>query len=679
MKPQLYIFNQCPFLRFTLVFIFGITLENIVNPILNYLITILLIILAILIVYSITLKNSIVNDRLFSVLILTTFLTAGFIYSQTYKQLQYTCEIPVNGIYSGIVREKVPSTNNRYKYTLKLESATENENIHLIDEKILLYSSDSSANAKIEPGCEIYFGAHLFEISNNNNPGEFNFKRYMNRKGVRYQAYVKENIVISKAKRYGLLTTALNIRTKLMNLYHDAGINGDEYAVLGALTLGDQNYISNEVKSYFSSSGAMHVLSVSGLHIAIIFVVLEFLLRPLNKRKKLKGVKVVLLLGFLWIYAFITGLAPCVLRSTSMFSFLVIAQNFNKRTNAYNTLAVSAFLLLLLNPLNLFDVGFQLSYLAVFSILFFQPHLSSLYNPKNAVSKYISELVTVSIAAQVGTTPVCIFYFNQFPTYFLLSNLIVVPAAAIILYLGMLFFAVSFIPYLSDGIAFALKYLTMGLNYSVKTVEALPGSVIEGITISLLAVGLLYLLIVSFSYYLIAKRSNPLLLSLSTFALLLLLNISSWIKSATQERIIIYNNRTTPLISYIDGKNHYYWSASDSLVRYSKEMLKGASEKYRTYKPVDIEGNNTTKSQQFQKSLTIKGIPIAIISNKLTTDSMFQKNTVIYFPNKSLIRINPSDKFKIESNKNDSIVLNDRQKITRFNLKKSGALILNLN
>jgi competence protein ComEC len=649
-----------------------------VNPIPGYFAITLLSVLAILTFSVFIVKKSVSRDKLTSVVILSIFILAGFTYSEAYKNRQFPHDIPVNGIYTAIVHEKVPSTNNRFKFTVKLECAKENNNLLLVNEKIVLYSSDTVTNRLVEPGNEIVFKAQLYEISNNKNPGEFDFKSYMSKKGIRYQASVKSGITISATKRNTLQTTALNIRTKLMNLYREAGIDGDEYAVLGALTLGDQNYISNEVKSYFASSGAMHVLSVSGLHVGIIFLVLNFLCKPLDRRNNLKVPKVIILLGFLWIYAFITGLSPSVLRSTAMFSFLVIGENSNRRTNTYNTLAVSAFLLLLINPLLLFDVGFQLSYIAVFSIVFFQPRFASLIKTKNVVSKYLCDLVTVSLAAQLGTSPVSIFYFHQFPSYFLLSNILVVPAAALILYLGMLFFTVSFIPYLSYIIAFLLKYLTAGLNYCVRTVETLPCAVIEGVSISLFTVVMFYLLMASVSSFIITKRGNLLLLSLTTLSVLILLNIFVEIQRINQEKIIIYNNRNEPLISYIDGKNHYYFSTSDSLGKYSLGLLKSATEKFRTKKPVCMVDERTTDLNNKVRDLKINGIPVSIVTKNAPTGDNLSQDAIKFYPTESYVSFNPFGNYSIEGFGQDSINTNGKNENLQFSVKNNGAFILDL-
>jgi competence protein ComEC len=656
----------------------GLVIENMVNPIFGYFAIYLLAVLLISILIVFLFKKSILRDKVISVLILTSLLIAGFTYSQVFKYRQFLHDVPLNGVYTAIVHEKVPSTNNRFKFTLKLECAKENNNFQLINEKIVLYSSDTLTNQMVEPGNEIVFKAHLNEISNNKNPGEFDFKSYMRKKGIRYQASVKSGITISATKRNTPLTIALNMRTKLMQLYKDAGIVGDEYAVLGALTLGDQNYISNEVKNCFAASGAMHVLSVSGLHVGIIFLVLNFLCKPFDRRNNLKIPKVIILLGSLWIYAFITGLSPSVLRSTTMFSFLVIGENSNRRTNTYNTLAVSAFLLLLLNPFILFDIGFQLSYLAVFSIVFFQPLFASLIVTKNIVSKYLCDLVTVSLAAQLGTTPVSIFYFHQFPSYFLLSNLIVVPAAAIILYVGMLFFAVSFIPYLSDFLAFLLKHFTAFLNYCVKTIETLPLAVIDGFSISLFTVVLSYLFIAAVSSFMITNRGNRLLLSLSILLLLVLQNIYVEIRSNRQEKIIFYNNRNEPLISYIDGENHYYFSTSDSLGKYSLGILKSSSEKFRTKKPVCMFDKRTISTNRILTELKINNIPVSIITKNISTDDSLSKESIRFYPTESYVRFSPSVNYTVEGVGHDSIDASRKLNDIQFSVKNNGALILDL-
>lgn len=596
MKPQTSIFNSFPFVRFTLAFITGIIIRNSFDNV-----RLVFIIPAVLPIIVTTLflfkaKNSFQINRIFSFSVFLSFICAGFLYTHFYSVSLFDEDIPDQGSYSGIILEKAPSKNDRFKYTLKLDCVKRNDSLKYVKEKIILYNSDSLSNIEIEPGKRVLFQSRLFEITQSNNPGEFDFKSYMKNKGIRYQTFINGGIVFTESEKLNLKTSALNLRTKLMRMYRNAGINGDEYAVLCALTLGDQNYISNEVKSSFSSSGAMHVLSVSGLHVGIIFLILSFLLKPLNKSKQLKLLKIMILLIFLWFYAFISGLSPSVLRSCSMFSFIVIGENLQRRTNTYNTLAVSAFVLMLINPLLVYDVGFQLSYMAVISIVFYQPKFGALVKTENKILKYLWDLVTVSLAAQLGTTPISIFYFHQFPTYFLISNFVVVPMAALILYGGMLFFAFSFIPFISNWLAFLLKYMTWFLNHSVQRIELLPGSVIEGLWISGFTMMLLFSLIFFSTVFAIRKKGIYLNISLSLLLILLGIDTKNEITSNNQKLILIYNNKE-PLISFVEGKNHYYYSTTNEINKYSLATLKNVSGNLRTSFPERIE---TTDSIRFK-------------------------------------------------------------------------------
>jgi competence protein ComEC len=672
MKPKLSAFNYFPFLRFSLAFIAGIILEEQfgVGQASFFL---FLGLCVLLVIFSILLKKSPSRDYYISIMLVLAFVAVGISYTYSYKRDQFKKDPTLKAMYAGIVQDKAPSTNNRWKYTVGLKCSRTNTNFEMEKEKIILYVSDSISNTKIEPGDEIIFSAQLREISNSNNPGEFDFKKYMQRTGIRYQAYVYEPITKSGIVQYSVRTIALNLRTKLMKLYREAGIDGDEYAVLGALTLGDTNYISNEVRNSFAASGAMHVLSVSGLHVGIIFIVLNFLFSPMNKKPELKPFKVLFLLVSLWFYAFITGLSPSVLRSASMFSFLVIGENLNRRTNTYNTLAVSACLLLLINPLTLFNIGFQLSYLAVASIVFFQPRFSALIKTKNKASKYLWDLITVSLAAQLGTTPISILYFHQFPSFFLLSNIIVVPAAAIILYLGMAFFFVSFIPGISHALAFLLKYTTYLLNHSIQFIENLPGSVIDGIHFTFITSVILYLLIISISAFFITKKGRNLAFALCTLVLLQAVGLIKDLKGMTQQRIIIYNNYSEPLVSIINGKDHYYYSPEKDLEKYSRQLLETASMYYRTQEPVSLENSHIDSEKKLPTTISYANLKIDIFQHQDIEDLKNEEQRILYDIDEQKVS---TEWTKIQKSHNLYKKYIDPM-TNEYDLKKYGALIIN--
>jgi competence protein ComEC len=679
MKPQISIFNSFPFVRFTLAFIAGIIIRNSFDNISSIFFVLSIFPLLVSLLFLFKSKKSFRINRFFSFSVFISFICCGFLYTNFYLSELFDENIPEDATYSGLILDKSPSTNNRFKYILQLDCVKRNDSLKFVKEKIIIYNSDSLSNSQIEPGKRVLFQSQLHPINNSNNPCEFNFKKYMKIKGIRYQTFVKGVIAFTEYEHFNLKTSALNLRTKLMKMYRDQGIEGDEYSVLCALTLGDQNYISNEVKSSFSASGTTHVLSVSGLHVGIIFIIISFLLKPLDKNKRLKLLKITILLVFLWFYAFISGLSPPVLRSCSMFSFIVIGENLQRRTNTYNTLAVSAFVLMLINPLMIFDVGFQLSYMAVISIVFYQPRFSALIKTNNIVLKYFWGLITVSIAAQLGTTPVCIYYFHQFPAYFLVSNMIVVPLAALILYTALPFYAFSFIPFLSKWLAFLLKYMTWFLNHSVQTIEFLPGSLIKGLWISDFSLTLLYLLIIFLSIYMIVKKGIFLNISLSLIIILLGLNLKKELSSYNQNLIIVYNNRTEPIISFIEGKKHYYFSTATEIGNYSEQSLKSVSGFFKTSMPEKLNSSD-------QKRCVIDKEYLCFDGNLIKLETKFSKNhypkikfDLIYNLAESSITILKGAMYKVmNENVEQSINENNTTSHQTFNLKEDGAVLLEL-
>jgi len=677
MKTQIKILQKVPILKFLFAFLLGIIVRDCLTNFPKLLLYPALFLIPFLFAFYFLSNKSRNYSRLFSISFLAFIFFSGITYNHLYKSIFFNDELPEKGIFTGLVLEEAPTTHNRIKYTVKLDQVQHEHASRKVSEKILVYSSDSLANLKIEPGKRITFNGWINEISNSNNPGDFNYKRYMNLLEIRYQCYVKSGIEITSNNHLNLRVTALNLRSKMLEKYTEAGISGDEFAVLGALTLGERNFISNDIKNSYIASGTMHILSVSGLHVAIIYMIINFLLASLNKNKRLKILKVSIIIVFLWVYGFITGLSPSVLRSCAMFSFIVVGENLNRRTNTYNTLATSAFVLLLMNPTLIYDIGFQLSYMAVASIVFFQPKLTALIPVENKILKYFWELITVSLAAQLGTTPISLFYFHQFPSYFLLSNILVVPLSGFVLYFAFAFFCLSWIPLLSNLLAFLLKINVFLLNYSVQYIESLPGSVIHGLWISGLTMILLYLLISSFSALFILKKGKYLVMSLLVLTILIGMNCEKAIERQQQKIVIIYNNYSEPLISFIDGKNHYYFTKNETLSDYSKRILSAVSGQFKTDEPIFIKENSeTTNLINANKYTLFKKLIINLedISPKEANNKLFDLKIDWNKQSVNLENTKIEKLFRIENGKLNAI----KDSHFSHNLKNDGALIIAL-
>lgn len=329
------------------------------------------------------------------------------------------------------------------------------------------------------------------------NPGEFDYAKYLALHNIYHQHFVPEGNV-------------LKIGHEPDNVFRDLAyrgrqwaeetltrfVNGErEHAIASALVLGVTDGLDNELLDAYSSTGTMHILAVSGLHISLIYFILLRLFSPLNRIKGGRWMIAFISLTLLWLYAIVTGLSPSVLRAVMMFSFLALARPWARSTNIYNTLAVSAFCLLLHDPFLIFSVGFQLSYLAVLGIVYIYPRILSMWEPRRVVTVEIWKLCAVSIAAQVVTFPLGLLYFHQFPNYFLLSNLLVVPLSFVVLILGLVLLGVSFINLLGVAMGFCLEWVIRFLNGIVFVMDAFPFSVTEGVYINAWQAMLLLLLI----------------------------------------------------------------------------------------------------------------------------------------------------------------------------------------
>ena len=269
------------------------------------------------------------------------------------------------------------------------------------------------------------------------NPHQFNYKKYLEKQGVYHQVFVNTNeFLYLKNTSFSVVGFADRIRKRVQNALKENNFNETELSVINALLLGQRNDISKDLTTSYTRAGAIHILAVSGLHVGIILLILTLLFKPLEHFKFGKIVKTICIVSLLWAFAFVAGLSASVVRAVTMFTAVAIAMSFQRKIIIYHSLITSIFVLLLCKPLFLFDVGFQLSYLAVFGIVWIQPKLYNLWKPRFIIFDKIWQLITVSTAAQLGVLPISLFYFHQFPGLFMLSNLVIIPFIGLILFLG---------------------------------------------------------------------------------------------------------------------------------------------------------------------------------------------------------------------------------------------------
>ena len=493
--------------------------------------------------------------------------------------------------------------------------------------KAIIYLQKDSLSRAIEIGDRLLFEPSFNSIENNNNPNEFNYKRYLSFHLISQQAYLKSNNwkKLDSKNESSLVVMSQDIRKKVLSIYSQNGIEGNEYGVLAALTLGYKDKLDEDVKRWYSSSGAMHILAVSGLHVGIIFMILNSIFFFLNRCKTCVILKTIVIILLLWAYAFITGLSPSVLRATIMFSFVAVGMTFKRTTSIYNTLAASAFLLMLINPLIIMEVGFQLSYLAVISIVFFQPKISSWFNFKNIILKKTWSLVSVSIAAQIGTFPLGLYYFHQFPNYFLLTNIVVIPFAGLVIYSTLAFLITSGFPAIAEYTGLAVSYIIKGLNYSVEFIEGLPFSISNDIYISLSQTFLIYFVMIISAVFIINRLAKTFFVFLFSIILLLVsLNFTEFTNS-NQQKVFVYNIKGVSAYNFIDGKDNIFISDFKESIEHKNLMF-------------FIKNNWLEKGVENEKIIELKKLsPQYLFSNLLTIDNknLFIKNKIINYYNNS--------------------------------------------
>ncbi|MDY6801276.1 MAG: ComEC/Rec2 family competence protein [Bacteroidota bacterium] len=449
-----------------------------------------------------------------------------------------------------IIKEPTEKTNS-YQTTLSIHYVKDSCCWKREDGKILAYFEKDTNVQKLAYGDRLILQSYINPVIHSGNPKTFNYKKYLAFRDIHYQTYVQSGQfeVLNQEQGPALYQFSNKLRNNLLNIYQKNNITGDEFAVLSALTLGYKEELSADVRESFSSSGAMHVLAVSGLHVGIIYIILVRILFFLQRNKYGRIIQSLLIILALFFYAFLTGLSNSVLRATIMFSIVGLGKVFIRQSNIYNNIFLSAFIMLLANPYSIADVGFQLSYIAVFSIIFFYPKIYSLIEVKYALVDKIWQLIAVAIAAQIGTFPLTLFYFNQFPVYFILANIFIIPIAIILIYAAVTLFLFSFSDFIVGFLAPAVKYITFGLNYAVKTISELPFSKIHNIQLDLFEVMTLILLIFLISFFILTKRIHFFRLAIVILLIIPCYNLITKYLKSQEAYFIVYN---IPKISAID-------------------------------------------------------------------------------------------------------------------------------
>lgn len=479
--------------------------------------------------------------------------------------------------------------------------------IHPVNKQAILYFQRDSLSSRLQMGEELWVRSRISPPVSARNFDESDYARYLKRKGISGTGFVASGhwqFSECRKEKEGIATVlyrlAASYRTQIENLYRRLGIEGDELAVLSALTLGDKTDLSESVRESYSVAGVSHVLALSGLHIGLLYALAFFLLRPLllggQSGRVLRSLLLILLL---WLFAFFTGLSPSVVRSAAMFSIWALADLCGRQSFSLNTLALTAWLMLLVRPVWLFDVGFQLSFAAVLSILLFQPFLYRLCPVRHRAGTYLWGLVSVSVAAQLGTAPLVLFYFSRFSTHFLLTNLLVVPLVTLILYAAVVLLLLTPMSGLQAVAAVGLEKMLRMLNLLVRWVEQLPYASVDGIWLYPLEVAGCYLVLGAFFCYLCHRRYARLVTALVLLAAWGAVHSFAVWTDRPRTSIVFYNVRGCPAVHCIESSGHSCIQYADSLSNRQRLRQTAANYWHHCHLYPPAEGSRDSVGQHF--------------------------------------------------------------------------------
>jgi competence protein ComEC len=448
---------------------------------------------------------------------------------------------------------------------------------------IAWFEKDSLSD-RLRAGHMVVMPDNFRQIRNNGNPWEFDFRRHAALNGITGEIYLRGDswfIAGGNFSRSGWQISIVNLRYRLLDVLAQSGISGRELSVASALLLGYRSTIDYETRQIYAGSGAMHILAVSGLHVGILYLLLVWVLGFFRGLRHHRIFAPAIIAALIWFYALLTGLSPSVTRAATMFTFLTISRTSGRPAATLNSLAAAAFFQLTANPFSLFMVGFQLSYLAVAGIVYYQPAIHSLVKSGSRIPDRIGALVSLSVSAQLLIFPLIIYYFNQFPGYFPVTNLFAIPLAMAILYSGLFLFLFTWLEPVAFVLSIILNLALILLNSILNFISNLPFAVIDNIHSSVSLVLVLYAMIFSITLFLKKRKTVYLFLVFLTIITGLGLRAAYRIRSLDQNVFIVYNDRGNSTYNFISGsKNLLISSRTEQTINYNLQMFAAPARKF---------------------------------------------------------------------------------------------------
>ena len=466
------------------------------------------------------------------------------------------------------LQEPLTNKEHTYKATASIDAVFHKGKWERVKGKAILYIHKDTGVVSLVYGSRIMTNAPLTPIINASNPGSFDYKRYCLFQGITHQSFLKteQYVLLGNTIPSYLYYYLYRIRDRVLASLKKYIPEKDAYSIAEALLIGYREDMDKDLTLAYSNTGVVHIIAISGMHLGMLYGTMVLFFNLFRKRKwVMTWIRPIVLLTVLWGFTLIAGAVPSILRSAFMFSFILIAGIFDKRSNVYNTLSLSALCMILFNPFCIWDVGFQLSYAALIGIIMFSKQVSGWIDSRYRVLHYVWDMCAVTISAQVWTFPLILYYFHQFPKLVLISNLIVVPVSCIILYAEIvLLFLATILSSTALYFGKAVQFSILRMNQFIQFMSSIKSGVWAGIKVSPLQTCLLFFLIAYLLAWIIYKQKDKLVKALAICTLLFMLRAYDYILLTNQNKLIVYNVSNHTILELMNGTHTINYSDSST-------------------------------------------------------------------------------------------------------------------
>jgi competence protein ComEC len=503
-------------------------------------------------------------------------------------------------IIKGVVTERLKPNEFSEKYYFEVKAVDK----QLAIGKLLITVPKDIISKLLHAGDVLFIAANPASITPALNPYQFDYAEYMHKQDIFHQLKLKDNYVmvgIEKDFNYYIQ----NFRSTLINSFAIHNYSAQTTNVINALLFGQRQDMDKETTNSYTNAGVVHILAISGLHFSLLFFALNWMLGPLKRFRHGRILHFVIIITLMWFFAFITGLSASVVRAVVMFSFILTGALINRKANIYNSLAVSMLVLLVAKPNFLFDAGFQLSYIAVFAIVWLQPLYNQLGRSKYYAVNFAKDTMAISLIAQIGVLPLSLYYFNQFPLLFLVANIVVIPLSNIILGLGILTLLLNFIfPPLAFWVGKVLEWLIVIMNSFIKWIASFQSLVLKDIPFTLLLNIVLYLVLLTAVFWLYKQSYRRTAAVLCTLLLFQVTYMATAWQAKHREELVIFHNYKGTLLAQKEAKQ---------LTIISSDSLAVSNLTIKAYTKGNF--NPTVKTMPLQNVFWYKGHTILVVDN----------------------------------------------------------------